>query len=123
MLPSTGMKQRAISCRINPRIQFNGIHRFDLWEEIHSSSFFTTAVQHRSLREGASLANHLGQSSSTYSTQADNILCFLQVGKLIYGVPLPIILSILSRATGTMKLDILPLTLVEADPGKTQILC
>ena len=65
-------------------IQFNGIHRYDLWEEINSSSFFTTAVQHRSLREGASLANRLGQSSSTYSTQADNILCFLQVGKLIY---------------------------------------
>ncbi|KAJ7914463.1 glucoamylase [Mycena leptocephala] len=51
---------------------------FDLWEEIHSSSFFTTAVQHRSLREGATLATALGQDSSTYTTQADNALCFLQ---------------------------------------------
>ncbi|KAJ7134910.1 glycoside hydrolase family 15 protein [Mycena epipterygia] len=51
---------------------------FDLWEEISSSSFFTTAVQHRSLREGATLAKILGQNSSAYTTQADNILCFLQ---------------------------------------------
>ncbi|KAJ7625294.1 glucoamylase [Mycena polygramma] len=51
---------------------------FDLWEEIQSSSFFTTAVQHRSLREGATLAKALGQDSSAYSTQADNVLCFLQ---------------------------------------------
>ncbi|KAF5345299.1 hypothetical protein D9758_008451 [Tetrapyrgos nigripes] len=52
--------------------------RFDLWEEVSSSSFFTTAVQHRSLRQGAALAAKLGQTSSTYSTQADNVLCFLQ---------------------------------------------
>ncbi|KAJ6452536.1 glucoamylase [Mycena vitilis] len=51
---------------------------FDLWEEIKSSSFFTTAVQHRSLREGATLAKALGQDASAYSTQADNVLCFLQ---------------------------------------------
>ncbi|KAJ6508411.1 glycoside hydrolase family 15 protein [Mycena sanguinolenta] len=51
---------------------------FDLWEEIESSSFFTTAVQHRSLRQGATLATALGQDASTYTTQADNILCFLQ---------------------------------------------
>ncbi|KAJ6585291.1 glycoside hydrolase family 15 protein [Mycena capillaripes] len=51
---------------------------FDLWEEISSSSFFTTAVQHRSLREGATLAKALGQDSSTYTAQADNVLCFLQ---------------------------------------------
>ncbi|KAF8906144.1 glucoamylase [Mucidula mucida] len=53
---------------------------FDLWEEISSSSFFTTAVQHRSLREGATLATALGKSSlaSTYTTQAANALCFLQ---------------------------------------------
>jgi glucoamylase len=55
--------------------------RFDLWEEISSSSFFTTAVQHRSLRQGAALATALGQTSvaSGYKTQADNLLCFLQV--------------------------------------------
>ncbi|KAJ7264437.1 glucoamylase G2 [Mycena haematopus] len=51
---------------------------FDLWEEIDSSSFFTTAVQHRSLRQGAALATALGQDASTYTAQADNILCFLQ---------------------------------------------
>jgi glucoamylase len=51
-----------------------------LWEEVSSSSFFTTAVQHRSLREGATLATALGQTSvvSNYQTQAANILCFLQ---------------------------------------------
>jgi len=54
---------------------------FDLWEEVSSSSFFTTAVQHRALRVGAALASKLGQTSATssYSTQADNALCFLQV--------------------------------------------
>ncbi|KAI0042277.1 carbohydrate-binding module family 20 protein [Auriscalpium vulgare] len=53
---------------------------FDLWEEISSSSFFTTAVQHRSLREGSALATRIGQTSvvSGYNTQADNVLCFLQ---------------------------------------------
>ena len=53
---------------------------FDLWEEIGSSSFFTTAVQHRSLRAGAALAQELGQTDvvSGYNTQADNILCFQQ---------------------------------------------
>jgi len=53
---------------------------FDLWEEISSSSFFTSAVQHRALREGAALAAQIGHISSIklYSTQADNILCFLQ---------------------------------------------
>lgn len=53
---------------------------FDLWEEINSSSFFTTAVQHRALREGITLANAIGQTSvvSGYTTQANNLLCFLQ---------------------------------------------
>jgi glucoamylase len=53
---------------------------FDLWEEINSSSFFTTAVQHRALREGITLAQKIGQTSavSDYATQADNTLCFLQ---------------------------------------------
>ena len=54
---------------------------FDLWEELDSSSFFTSAVQHRALRQGASLATAIGQTSSAsaYTTQADNILCFIQV--------------------------------------------
>ncbi|KIM89405.1 carbohydrate-binding module family 20 protein [Piloderma croceum F 1598] len=53
---------------------------FDLWEEIQSSSFFTTAVQHRALREGFALASKLGETSAAggYLTQADNLLCFLQ---------------------------------------------
>ncbi|KAJ6584105.1 glucoamylase [Mycena vulgaris] len=53
---------------------------FDLWEEVSSASFFTTAAQHRSLREGAALATALGQTAvvSTYKTQAENALCFLQ---------------------------------------------
>ncbi|KAF8999290.1 glycoside hydrolase family 15 protein [Cyathus striatus] len=53
---------------------------FDLWEEVSSSSFFTTAVQHRALREGAALATKIGQTSvaSTYTAQAANVLCFLQ---------------------------------------------
>lgn len=54
---------------------------FDLWEEIHSSSFFSTAVQHRALRGGAALAQKLGQTDviSGYTDQADNLLCFQQV--------------------------------------------
>ncbi|EIW59392.1 glucoamylase G2 [Trametes versicolor FP-101664 SS1] len=53
---------------------------FDLWEEVNSSSFFTTAVQHRALREGATFAARIGQTSvvSGYTTQAANVLCFLQ---------------------------------------------
>ncbi|EIW58421.1 glucoamylase [Trametes versicolor FP-101664 SS1] len=53
---------------------------FDLWEEVNSSSFFTTAVQHRALREGAAFATRIGQTSvvSGYTTQAANVLCFLQ---------------------------------------------
>jgi glucoamylase len=53
---------------------------FDLWEEVSSASYWTTAVQHRALRQGASLASSIGQSliASTFSTQADNILCFMQ---------------------------------------------
>ncbi|KAG8932552.1 hypothetical protein FRC02_000930 [Tulasnella sp. 418] len=53
---------------------------FDLWEEVNGSSYFTTAVQHRALREGATLATALGDSTraTTYTTQAANVLCFLQ---------------------------------------------
>ncbi|KAG8735930.1 hypothetical protein FRC10_010001 [Ceratobasidium sp. 414] len=53
---------------------------FDLWEEVSGSSFFTIAVQHRALRQGATFATALGDSTraSTYTTQAANLLCFLQ---------------------------------------------
>ncbi|OJA17768.1 hypothetical protein AZE42_04858 [Rhizopogon vesiculosus] len=53
---------------------------FDLWEEVDSSSFFTSAVQHRALRQGSALATATGQTSvvSGYNAQAEDILCFLQ---------------------------------------------
>ncbi|EJD49662.1 glucoamylase [Auricularia subglabra TFB-10046 SS5] len=53
---------------------------FDLWEEVNGQSFFTTAVQHRALREGIALAQTLGTTGSvaTWSTQASNVLCYLQ---------------------------------------------
>lgn len=54
---------------------------FDLWEEVDAASFFTTAVQHRALRQGITLATALGDPSTTVATwtaQADNIFCFLQ---------------------------------------------
>ncbi|KAF8162773.1 glycoside hydrolase family 15 protein [Crassisporium funariophilum] len=53
---------------------------FDLWEEVLSSSFFTTAVQHRALRQGAALATRIGEQSvsSEYSIEAAKALCFMQ---------------------------------------------
>ena len=51
---------------------------FDLWEEINSSSFWTTAAQYRALIEGSSLASQIGQSCSNCASQAPNVLCFLQ---------------------------------------------
>lgn len=82
MLQSTGISRRlstflsGASCLLT--FHFS---RFDLWEEINSSSFFTTAVQHRALREGSALAASIGEAASfeTYNTQAANLLCFLQV--------------------------------------------
>jgi len=61
----------------------NSPSSFDLWEEVSSSSFFTTAAQHRALRQGAVFAESLGEDSAQYITQADNVLCFLQVILLI----------------------------------------
>jgi glucoamylase len=51
---STSVGSILSGCRANETCT-----RFDLWEEINSTSFFTTAVQHRSLREGSSLASIL----------------------------------------------------------------
>jgi len=51
---------------------------FDLWEEINSSSFFTTGVQYRALVEGSALAAQIGSSCPNCDSQAPNILCFLQ---------------------------------------------
>ncbi|KAJ9249827.1 CAZyme family GH15 and CBM20 [Paecilomyces variotii] len=51
---------------------------YDLWEEISGSSFFTTAVQHRALIEGNSLAEQLNHTCSNCVSQAPQVLCFLQ---------------------------------------------
>lgn len=51
---------------------------YDLWEEVSGSSFFTTASQHRALVQGATLASALGESATSYSAIAPQILCFLQ---------------------------------------------
>jgi len=85
-------------------IAVNPFYRFDLWEEVSSSSFFTTAVQHRSLRQGAALATALGQISvvSRYTTQADNLLCFLQVRNLHCSHTLLLFKSAYSRI-GTLR--------------------
>lgn len=49
---------------------------YDLWEEVQGSSFFTIAVQHRSLVEGAKFADSIGETCTSCSV-ADQILCFL----------------------------------------------
>ncbi|KAL9001121.1 MAG: hypothetical protein Q9169_000304 [Polycauliona sp. 2 TL-2023] len=51
---------------------------FDLWEEVDGSSFFTLAVQHRALVEGQAFAESIGTSCAACSTQAPEVLCFLQ---------------------------------------------
>ena len=51
---------------------------FDLWEEIDGSSFFTIAVQHRALVEGAAIATQIGQTCPGCLLEAPQILCLLQ---------------------------------------------
>lgn len=51
---------------------------FDLWEEVQGSSFFTVAAQHRSLVEGAVLADKLGTVCNGCDEVAPQVLCFLQ---------------------------------------------
>ncbi|KKA18333.1 Glucan 1,4-alpha-glucosidase [Rasamsonia emersonii CBS 393.64] len=51
---------------------------YDLWEEVDGSSFFTVAVQHRALVEGANFASALGTSCDYCTSQAPEILCYLQ---------------------------------------------
>lgn len=51
---------------------------FDLWEEVHGSSFFTVASQHRALVEGSTLAKAVGTSCASCDRVAPHILCFLQ---------------------------------------------
>ncbi|BDD58087.1 hypothetical protein MAP00_003394 [Monascus purpureus] len=59
-------------------MQYWNSSTFDLWEEVYGSSFFTTAVQHRALVEGAAFAKKLGHSCPDCLSQASQILCFLQ---------------------------------------------
>ena len=82
--------------------------RFDLWEEISSSSFWTAVVQHKALRKGIALANNLRDDSSVpnWTEQADNILCFMQVKLEIF---LPCYSDPLDSHSGlTMLLSSLP---------------
>ncbi|KAI9643051.1 hypothetical protein NHQ30_008786 [Ciborinia camelliae] len=58
--------------------QYWNLSGYDLWEEINGSSFFTTAVQHRALVEGAKFATALGESCPDCESQAPEALCMLQ---------------------------------------------
>ncbi|KAI4254208.1 MAG: hypothetical protein LQ352_003226 [Teloschistes flavicans] len=53
---------------------------FDLWEEVDGSSFFATAVQHRALVEGQTLAERIGETCTACESQAPQVLCFLSQG-------------------------------------------
>jgi hypothetical protein len=103
-------------------VDFSHFSRFDLWEEVDSSSFFTTAVQHRTLREGSALAASIGQADSagTYDTQAANLLCFLQVPDSSRVSSLNLTYS--PRVTGIRQRVISQPTLVVVDLAKTRTL-
>lgn len=49
---------------------------YDLWEEVHGSSFFTINSQHRSLIQGDLLAKELGETCDLCG-EAPQVLCFL----------------------------------------------
>ncbi|KAG0141294.1 hypothetical protein CROQUDRAFT_674179 [Cronartium quercuum f. sp. fusiforme G11] len=51
---------------------------FDLWEEMKGSSFFTIAVQHKTLRKGFEFSSLFGITNSTYFDHSGLLLCFLQ---------------------------------------------
>lgn len=51
---------------------------FDLWEEVKGASFFTTAMQYRSLVQGASLGQAICHSCGDCTSQARQLLDFLQ---------------------------------------------
>lgn len=120
MLQRTGISQRlcAFPTDVSPCSHF---FRFDLWEEIDSSSFFTTAVQLRALHEGSALAASIGQITSvrTYDTQATNLLCFLQVPGLHVS---KFNLTCPPRLIGTQRRVISPPTLEVVDLARTRIL-
>ncbi|KAF8133705.1 glycoside hydrolase family 15 protein [Boletus edulis] len=88
---------------------------FDLWEELDSSSFFTTAVQHRALRQGASLATAIGQTTSascddtTFQPCSDkalsNLKTYVDSFRNIYSVNSGIIANA-AVATGRYQEDV-----------------
>ena len=51
---------------------------FDLWEEVNSASFFTTASQYRALVEGSALAAQIGKTCAHCDSQSPQVLCALQ---------------------------------------------
>lgn len=53
---------------------------YDVWEEVLSSSYWTSTVQHRALRQGIALGTAIGDTSSSdsYTNQAESLLCFMQ---------------------------------------------
>jgi GH15 family glucan-1,4-alpha-glucosidase len=81
MWPTNGIQLGKFNCAMEGVVILI-FHRFDLWEEVSSASFFTSAVQHRALRQGVVLAEKIGQTGVTgdWTNQANNILCFMQVG-------------------------------------------
>eukprot|EP00041_Stephanoeca_diplocostata_P012428 m.208078 g.208078 ORF g.208078 m.208078 type:complete len:464 (-) comp18957_c1_seq2:2071-3462(-) len=70
-----------------------GDKSFDLWEEIEGFHFFTRAVQHRALTEGAAFARVLGDTGAAayYTQQAAALLetldSFVQNGVVIETLP------------------------------------
>jgi glucoamylase len=54
------------------------VSTFDLWEEVKGFSFFTTAMQYRSLVQGDRLAREIGRDCDECISQAGQVLDFLQ---------------------------------------------
>ncbi|RDW69440.1 glycoside hydrolase family 15 protein [Coleophoma cylindrospora] len=58
--------------------QYWNLSGYDLWEEVNGSSYFTSAVQHRALVEGANFATSIGETCTECESEAPNLLCFMQ---------------------------------------------
>lgn len=77
---STGIKLVMVTLTL-PREKWQrqkSLTFIDLWEEVNGSSFFTIAVQHRALVEGANFATSLGKTCPDCVSQAPEVLCYLQ---------------------------------------------
>lgn len=64
---------------------------YDIWGEVLSSSYWTSTVQHRALRQGLALGATIGDTtaSESYMSQAESLLCFMQVSDQIMLVNQP----------------------------------